>query len=277
MGSDLAAIAEHVYRTAVAAGEAILPYYHREQDIELEFKADNSPLTAADKAAHTVIERALKNYVVFDSPIPILSEEGEGSSEVEKLSWTTYWCVDPLDGTQEFIRKSDEFAVCIALIDNHVPIIGVIYSPVTKEGYVAWRGGGAYQKLADDDMVRIKAQQPAKHPLRIVASRRHGVHSVQDILDHLQDFEMVSRGSALKFCEVACGRVDLFLRATQTSEWDNAAGQCIAIEAGARLFHFDFTPVRYNESLSILTQPLIVVGDPAFDWQSLLSECIKIN
>lgn len=276
MAADLKTIAEHVYHTAVAAGEAILPYYHREQDIELEFKADDSPLTAADKAAHDVIERALKNYVVFDGSIPILSEEGEGLSDAEKFSWASYWCVDPLDGTQEFIRKSDEFAVCIALIENHVPIIGVIYSPVTKEGYVAWRGGGAYQEV-DGEMVLIRAQQPANQPLRIVASRRHGVHSVQDILDHLKDYQMVSRGSALKFCEIACGRVDLFLRATETSEWDNAAGQCIAIEAGARLFHFDFTPVRYNEKLSMLTQPLIVVGDPALDWQSLLSKCIKIK
>lgn len=274
MEPDLKIIAEHVYRVAVAAGEAILPYHYREQEIELEYKADASPLTAADKAAHNVIEQQLKNYVVFERPIPILSEEGDKQSEAEKLSWKTYWCVDPLDGTQEFIRKRDEFTVNIALIENHVPIIGVIYSPVNKEGYMAWRGGGAYQEVAGK-MMRIKTQQPAKEPLRIVASRRHGIHNIQDILDHLKDYKMVSRGSALKFCEVARGGADLFLRATETCEWDNAAGQCIAEEAGARLFHFDFTPVRYNDSLTMLTQPLIVVGDPTFDWQSLLSKGIK--
>tara|TARA_R110002110_G_scaffold65206_4_gene179947 strand:- start:28238 stop:29065 length:828 start_codon:yes stop_codon:yes gene_type:complete len=274
MDLDLKTITEHVYLTAVAAGEAILPYHYRQQDIELEYKPDDSPLTAADKAAHNVIEQQLKNYVVFDGPIPILSEEGDEQSEAEKLSWKTYWCVDPLDGTQEFIRKREEFTVNIALIQNHLPIIGVIYSPVNQEGYMAWRGGGAYQAIAGK-MEPITTQRPVENPLRIVASRRHGVHNVQDILDHLKDYKMISRGSALKFCEVACGKADLFLRATQTCEWDNAAGQCIAEEAGARLFHFDFTPVRYNESLSMLTQPLIVVGDPTFDWQSLLSGCIK--
>lgn len=270
MSADLRAISQYVFEVAKQAGEAIMPFHFREQDIELEFKEDDSPLTAADMAAHQAIVSALRGYAVGSAPVPILSEESENATAKEKMKWETYWCVDPLDGTQEFIRQREEFTVNIALIDKQKPIIGVIYAPVNREGYVAWQGGGAYE-IKDDEWKPLKTAR-VHEPLRVIASRRHGLENIQSILDNFQNKKMISRGSALKFCEVAKGGADLFLRATQTSEWDNAAGQCIAEEAGAKVFHFDFSPVRYNTSLSFLTNPLIVVGDQNYHWFEVLAK-----
>lgn len=271
MNNTLEKIAYDVYQTAVAAGEAILPYYEKVKDLELEYKEDDSPLTAADMASHAVIERQLAHYVVYDKTIPILSEEGEAHSLAEKLSWQSYWCVDPLDGTKEFVKGHSEFTVNIALIEQHQPIIGVIYAPALKIGYMAWKKGGAYY-CHHELRERIQVKTPVQEPLRVIASRRHGVPQIEAILNQLPSYTLMSRGSALKFCGIARGEADLFLRTTQTGEWDNAAGQCIVEEAGGAVFHFDLSPVRYNNSLSYKTNPIIVVGDTSFAWQSLLSE-----
>lgn len=265
INNELEKIALDVYEIAVLAGEAILPFYYRIKAIDLQYKSDNSPLTAADEAAHQVIVRHLAQYVAFGQTIPVLSEEGEEYSLAEKFSWPYYWCVDPLDGTKEFINGNNEFTVNIALIKAHKPILGILYSPVLKIGYVAWKGGGAYCKTAEA-MERIYTARPVKAPLHVVSSRRHGTKQVEKLLSMLPDHHRVYRGSALKFCEIAQGTADVFLRTTPTCEWDNAAGQCIVEEAGGAVYQLDFTPVLYNTTLSCKTAPVIVVGDPNYAW-----------
>ena len=271
MDNQLEKIAQDIYHVAVLAGEAILPYYHRIKEIQVQYKADDSPLTAADEAAHDVIAQHLEHYVVFDKAIPVLSEEGGTYALAEKFSWQHYWCVDPLDGTKEFVNGHSEFTVNIALIEQHQPILGVIYSPVLKTGYVAWKGGGAYRRESNT-ITQIHTAQPVHQPLQVIASRRHGIEQIDRVLSQLPEHHRVYRGSALKFCEIAQGTADIFLRTTLTCEWDNAAGQCIVEEAGGSLFHFDLSPVRYNTSLSLKTNPMVVVGDPSYAWRNLFQQ-----
>lgn len=267
--SHLKKVAEDIYQLSVLAGQAILPYYHEEKDIQIAYKADDSPLTEADKASHQVIFAFLKDYRINHETIPILSEEGDEQSLEEKRGWRRYWCIDPLDGTKEFIHGQKEFTVNIALIEDHQPIVGVIYAPVIREGYVAWRNGGAYA-VTEKGWQPTQVRRPPNQTLRVIVSRRHGIAEVEQLLGKLPDYKRFNRGSALKFCEIAKGAADLFLRTTETCEWDNAAGQCIVEEAGGRLFHFDQTPVSYNNTLSMKTKPIVVVGDPEYPWEHYL-------
>lgn len=266
---NLAIVAEDIYQLAKKAGAVIMPFYHDKSQIDIAYKSDNSPLTAADKASHEVIDAALKEYLISGFAFPVLSEEGDEQQIDQKSSWETYWCVDPLDGTKEFISGRKEFTVNIALVENHRPILGVIYAPVLDEGYLAWRGGGAYQYSAQVKK-SIMCQQPVHEPLQVIVSRRHGIQSLEEIMSRLPSHERLNRGSALKFCQIANGSADLFLRTTDTCEWDNAAGQCIVEEAGGRLFHFDMTPVRYNIARTIKTKPIVVVGDPSYSWVDII-------
>lgn len=266
--NELAQIAQKVYDVAVLAGESILPFYLDKSKADVQYKSDNSPLTAADQAAHEVIHSHLSKMFVFDQVLPVLSEEGGKLSLSNKLEWDAYWCVDPLDGTKEFINGSKEFTVNIALIKAKQPILGVIYAPVLKEGYLAFKQGGAY-RCQSNEKVLIKTQVPPADTKRIIVSRRHGIAQIEGLLAKIPEHKRLNRGSALKFCEIAKGSADLFLRTTETCEWDNAAGQCIVEEAGGALFHFDLSAVQYNIELSLKTKPLIVVGDPTYPWKGL--------
>ncbi len=264
--------AQYAYQVAVEASQAIMYYYENPQIQLTQYKADKSPLTNADEASHKIIFQHLSKYVLdATGPAPVLSEEGHYPTFVERQRWMRYWCVDPLDGTKEFLARSNEFSINIALIENHQPVIGIIYVPAQKLGYLAWRGGGAYRCDEQGARERIVTQVPPRDPLRILVSRHYNIENLYPWISSLGKTLLVQQGSALKFCALSCGEADLFLRLTPTSEWDNAAGHCILEEAGGTLFTFNNEPLAYNRSGVFEQGAFIAVGDRDREWSKIFT------
>lgn len=236
------------------AGKAILEVY--ETDFDVQKKADRSPLTEADTRSHQIISRALRDAY---PDIPVLSEEGKEIDYAERKSWEKFWLVDPLDGTKEFVKRNGEFTVNIALIELGRPIWGVIYIPVPDMLYVADTSIGAWCiKGHDRHRIRV-ASQPADS-IRIVKSRSHPSPQLETILELLPEHEIITRGSALKFCAVAAGDADFYPRLGPTWEWDTAAGQAIVNAAGGIVVDFAGRPITYNKP-SLLNGPFLVCSN----------------
>ena len=244
-------------RAAIQAGLEIQKIYNNPNaDFSIERKADNSPLTIADKASHRVIESMLRK-----TDIPLLSEEGKDIPYRERKHWTEFWMVDPLDGTKEFIKRNGEFTVNIALIRNRKPAGGVIYVPVSHILYVGTERTGAWKMETDDPLcdlpfVRKKGQslplQPFNGAYKIVGSRSHMSYETGEYIKELEKVhsavEIVSKGSSLKICMVAEGSASEYPRFGPTMEWDTAAGHAIANAAGKKLWHTDFSgELTYNK------------------------------
>ncbi len=253
------------------AGGRILEIYN--SGYAVEQKDDKSPLTDADMASHHVIVDAL-NALTPD--IPVLSEESAKLPFEQRSRWSTYWLVDPLDGTREFIKRNGEFTVNIALICEHKSVIGVINVPVLEIDYFAWSGGGAYkvEKRGAPETIRVRARNDGK--LTVAGSRSHGSEQMQAYMtslgDSVDEIDMISMGSSLKFCLVAEGRADLYPRLGLTSEWDTAAAQCIVEQAGGFVTRTDMSPLEYNTKDSLLNPFFFVFGDNHRDWSAYLAK-----
>lgn len=259
------ALFSHVITLAKQAGEEILAIYQGQ--IIVDAKADLSPLTAADLAAHKIIVDGLKQLT---PDVPVLSEESAETPFTERKNWQRYWLVDPLDGTKEFIEKNDEFTVNIALIENHQPVFGVVYAPALNICYFAMRGKGAFkQENSVSQPIHVKANVGKQ--IHVVTSRRHGLSELQYFLQQLGDHTMLHRGSALKFGLVAEGVADIYPRLGPTSEWDTAAAQCIVEEAGGAVVDLSGKPFRYNTKASLLNPEFLAVGDVNYHWQKYFS------
>ncbi len=230
-------------KAAREAGNEILKIYESE-DFSIEAKADNSPLTLADKAAHIAIVSFLEK-----TNLPILSEEGKEIPFDERAKWEYFWMVDPLDGTKEFIKKNGEFTVNIALIHVGNPILGVVYTPVLHELYFALKNEGAYmEKGGITDKLQTSSKKITEKGLSVVASRSHMNADTEGYLDKLDDPKIVSKGSSLKFLLVASGEADLYPRFGPTMEWDTAAAHVIVKEAGGSVVLMDHkTSLFYNK------------------------------
>jgi 3'(2'), 5'-bisphosphate nucleotidase len=271
--NSLEAWANYAYEIAREASEAIMYYYNNPENRLTQYKADKSPLTNADEASHKILFQYLSQYALDAAgPVPVLSEEGNFPTFVERQRWMRYWCVDPLDGTKEFLAQNDEFSINIALIEHHQPVVGIVYVPAQKKGYMAWRGGGAYRIDEQGAKERIVTQIPGRDPLRVLVSRHSNVENVYPWISALGKTLLVQQGSALKFCALASGEADLFLRLTPTSEWDNAAGQCLLEEAGGTLFTFNLEPLTYNRSGVFEQGAFIAVGDKHRDWVKIFNK-----
>ena len=216
-------------KAAKAAGEKILDIYN--QDFEVKFKKDKSPLTLADQKANEIIESHLIN-----SEIPILSEEGNQPEYEQRKNWDMLWIVDPLDGTKEFVKKNGEFTVNISLVEKGIPIIGVIFAPVKD---ILYYGSykGVFREINEKTI-----QLPTKNKsqiLYVVASRSHNTKETDEYFEKLKKekgaIEILSIGSSLKFCLVAEGSADIYPRFSPTMEWDTAAGHAIANYAGKKV------------------------------------------
>jgi len=236
---------------AEEAGRAILEIYQQD-DVGIQTKQDQSPLTQADLASHHIITLALKQLT---PDIPILSEEGHTlDGELD-----TFWCVDPLDGTKEFIKKNDEFTVNIALIEQHQPVLGVIHVPVTHETFMALQGEGAF-KVQDNQTQRPTKQSDENHAPPIFAvSRSHLNEKTKAFIDRHQGIAMPA-GSSLKLILLAEGNADAYPRFGPTSLWDLAAGHAILKETGGEIYTLDQQPLVYNTN-QILNPDLIAVRD----------------
>ena len=262
---NLKALLAPVIALAEDAGHRILEIY--QTDFDVTHKTDNSPLTAADMAAHNAIDAGL---AILTPDLPILSEESAHIPFAERAQWTRYWLVDPLDGTREFVKRNGEFTVNIALIENHEPILGVIYTPVSGLTYYAARGCGAYKKPPQGTATQIHTRKRPAGRVMVAGSRSHNGDSLNKFLGRIGDYDLISMGSSLKSCLVAEGRADIYPRLGPTSEWDTAAAQCIVEEAGGRVTELDLAPLRYNTKDSLLNPHFLVFGDPNFDWTRFL-------
>lgn len=249
-------------RVAIEAGNKILTIY--EKDFEVYNKADSSPLTEADLAAHHYIVEQLQAL----SNLPILSEEASDIDWETRKTWTTYWLLDPLDGTKEFIKKNGEFTVNIALIQNGEPIFGVVHAPALNTTYIGGKGLGAYE-LNDGSVNSIAVSRHKPNEIwRVVGSRSHQSPEIEKILNALDgETELVAMGSSLKLCCVAAGKAHLYPRVGPTSEWDTAAAHAVVLGAGGTVkvldpnepFDSKAGNLRYNQKESLLN-PFFMVS-----------------
>ncbi|MCE9687834.1 3'(2'),5'-bisphosphate nucleotidase CysQ [Shewanella sp. AS16] len=262
-------IIDRVIEIATEAGQRIRDIY-LEGSFERELKADNTPVTSADLAAHDIIYRSLS---ALTPDIPVLSEEAADIPLNERASWKRYWLVDPLDGTGEFIAGSGDFSVIIALVEHNRPVAGVVYVPMTQVCYYAIAGLGAY-KRTDKQEVRISSRQIAtgeEASLRLAVSRRQDPQSVLKLFNQPKYCELVVMGgAALKSCLVAEGRADCYVRIGPTGEWDTGAAQIIVEEAGGQLMDIELQPLTYNERETLENPNFIVVGAPNLEWDKIL-------
>ena len=227
---------------ARAAGDAILAIYR--QPFAVEYKQDESPLTAADQGAHEVIVQALARLT---PDIPVLSEESDAETMQARLGWSRYWLVDPLDGTKEFVSRNGEFTVNIALIDHGRPVWGLVYAPVLDKLWYGGKGVGAW-RVADGTHKAIQTRpHEAGQAWRVVGSRNHLSQATLDYLAPLGEVELVSMGSSLKFCIIAEGGAELYPRLAPTCEWDTAAAQAVLEGAGGSVTQLDGSALAYNK------------------------------
>ncbi len=229
---------------ARAAGRAILEIYAEEHP-EVEYKQDNSPLTRADVASHHII---MDGLATFSLGWPILSEESAEVPFAVRRSWRYFWMVDPLDGTKEFLSRTGEFTVNIALMERSAPILGVVYAPVVDKLYFAARGSGAF-RIDRGSHSKIRTACASGRTVRMVASRSHRSRE-EDLQRFVRDeevCELIIMGSSLKFCLIAEGGADIYPRVGSTMEWDTAAAQCILEEAGGSLTDLDGNSMTYNK------------------------------
>lgn len=242
----LADLLPHVVTLARNAGDAILNVY-REVDPAVEYKRDNSPLTQADMASHHLIVEGLTRLT---PEWPVLSEESKEIPYDDRSQWRSFWLVDPLDGTKEFLRRNGEFTVNIALMHGNAPVLGVVYAPAMDVMYYAAQGAGAWKSDGKgSSSVAIRTAPSANGHLRVVVSRSHGSgeENLERFTGGAQRCEFVPMGSSLKFCLVAEGAADLYPRTGPTMEWDTAAAQCVVEQAGGRVTDIDGNPMQYNK------------------------------
>jgi 3'(2'), 5'-bisphosphate nucleotidase len=258
-----------------SAGEAICRHYHAPGADQFESKRDDTPLTRADIDAHNILEQGLASM----SPgLPVLSEESTREQLAERRSWTRFWLVDPLDGTKEFLARTGEFTINIALVEAHCPVLGILYLPLAQQAYVGIPGQGAwcYDYAGEWQRKPVSTRGlRTGEPVTVLASRRHHGPRLGACLDWLETawgpLQRRDSGSALKFCQLAAGQGDFYPRFSPCSEWDTAAGQALLEAAGGALLGMDGRALRYNCRGSLLSPHFYALGDPAHPlWQRLL-------
>ena len=263
---DLPELVEPVVALAKEAGDAILEVYAT--DFDVQAKDDESPLTQADMASHRIIDAGL---AALTPDIPVISEEsGLPDFDVRK-EWDTYWLIDPLDGTKEFVNRNGEFTVNIALIGDNRPLFGVVHVPVQGKTYTGCEGIGAAVRENDGGSRSIRVARETGTPVRVVGSRSHRGASLDAFLNKIEEVEMLPMGSSLKFCVVAEGRADIYPRLGPTSEWDTAAAQAVVEQAGGAVLELDGRPLAYNAKSDILNPHFLVQGPEDRDWLQLLN------
>ncbi|WP_017347428.1 3'(2'),5'-bisphosphate nucleotidase CysQ [Pantoea sp. A4] len=238
---------EKICQLAREAGDAIMQVYNAETPLDIDRKSDDSPVTAADIAAHKIIIGGLAQ---LDAATPVLSEEDPPAWEVRQ-HWQRYWLVDPLDGTKEFIKRNGEFTVNIALIEAGKPVLGVVYAPVLDVMYAA-ADGKAWKEEQGQPRQSIHIKEA--HPPLVVVSRSHAAkdEELKDYLTHLGEHQTTAIGSSLKFCLVAEGKAQLYPRFGPTNIWDTGAGHAVAIAAGAHVNDWKGHTLDYSPRESFL-------------------------
>ncbi|WP_111976976.1 3'(2'),5'-bisphosphate nucleotidase CysQ [Algibacillus agarilyticus] len=268
MQPEVKSLLEPVKAIAQKAGLAILDIYNS-GEFELEQKDDDSPVTSADYAANDILVAGLK---ALNPHIPIISEETTAVTLQLRKQWNRYWLLDPMDGTQEFVSRSGDFAVNVALVENGWPVMGVIYWPTKDIFYYAIEGQGAF-KQAKGKIKAISVRDVSNEPesIKLAVSRVQKKDTVTRYLFDNHHYEMVPLGSAsLKSCYIAEGKADCYLRVGPTGEWDTGASHCIIEEAGGRILDSEFNGLSYNKRNTFSNPDFMVLGNQNIDWHQVI-------
>ena len=249
-------------QTVLDAGRVEMEVYRG--DIEVETKADSSPVTIADKAAEEII---LRDLARITPDIPVLAEESVSEGKIPKIG-DQFFLVDPLDGTKEFIKKSNEFTVNIALIEHGIPVFGIVYAPATQKLFVTLGAGEAhfakvaidarFDTLDDLNLQKLITKPADPTAMRVVASKSHMSIETEEYLKNMNVAEIVSAGSSLKFCMLAEGLADIYPRLAPTMEWDTGAGHAILIAAGGEVVLEDGSPFTYGHTENKYLNPYFI-------------------
>ncbi|MBA1273805.1 3'(2'),5'-bisphosphate nucleotidase CysQ [Stutzerimonas azotifigens] len=265
----------HPYLSAVIdlvreAGDVILPYWRSE--LAVEEKADASPVTAADLAAHHLLSDKLS---ALDGSIPVLSEEACDLPLEQRARWTRWWLVDPLDGTKEFIAGSEEFTVNVALIEEGRVVFGVVGIPATGRCYYGGSDIGAWASESSGEAKPLRVRSENSGTLRVVASRRHSSAAQERLIAGLKQtfdaLELVNIGSSLKLCLLAEGEADCYPRLAPTSQWDTAAAQGVLEGAGGEVLDVTGVPLDYAARADFLN-PSFLALPQGVSWRDRLIE-----
>jgi 3'(2'), 5'-bisphosphate nucleotidase len=254
---NLLVLAEALLPIAARAGAAIMRIY--EGDFAVQHKSDDSPLTLADLESQRIIVEGL---AALTPELPVLSEESAQAPWAVRRAWRELWVVDPLDGTREFVKRNGEFAINIALVSEHQPVLGLIAAPA--QGVVYWgaRGLGAHRLRPGEPATSIRVS-PCQTPLRVVGSRSHATPETEAYVQRLGAHVTTGIGSSLKFCLIAEGTADVYPRFGPTSEWDTAAGQALLESAGGQVTRLDGQRLRYNCRETLLNGDFLAFNHPS--------------
>ncbi|WP_158771985.1 3'(2'),5'-bisphosphate nucleotidase CysQ [Paraglaciecola sp. L1A13] len=266
---QIPALLEIAKTAAREAGKVVMEIYDS-GDYQSYQKEDDSPVTSADYKANEIILAILQRETPH---IPIMSEESENGELAQRKDWDRYWLIDPIDGTQEFIARSGDFAVNIALVEKNQPIIGVIFWPPGETLYFASKDNGAFKEsLSENKQIFVRKFDDIENDAVMIAiSRRQAREKVMQSMSSHRTYQTYPTGScSLKSCFIAEGKADVFLRVGITGEWDTGASQCIVSEAGGSILAHDFSPLSYNERNSVTNPDFIVMGDQRVNWQTIV-------
>jgi 3'(2'), 5'-bisphosphate nucleotidase len=262
---QLPQLAAEVCDLSREAGKRIMQFYG--SGTAVTWKDDASPLTAADRASHDFLANSLQSLI---PEAAVVSEESDDATKSTN-STRLYWLVDPLDGTKEFIKGTNEFTVNVALLEDRLPILGVVHAPALGLTYYGGRDFGSWEQAGENAPVPISTRVPDSSRMTVVASKDHAGPLVSAMLGCLTNPLLQSMGSSLKFCLVAEGKADLYLRDLPTMEWDTAAAQCIVESAGGGVYSLDGGRLRYGKA-GLMNTAIMTVGDTQLDWRRLIAE-----
>ena len=256
---SMMAITEEIIQGVIAltrqAGSAIMEVYKSEFDIHI--KDDNSPITAADMKANAIITDGLKE---INPEIPILSEEGREIPFSERSKWETFWLVDPLDGTKEFIKKNDEFTINIAVLKKNQPVFGVVFAPALDILYWGSQDRGAFKSISGNSHKPVAVNSQLSDPVQIAGSRSHPSIKMNAFTSQFEKYEIKPMGSSLKICLVADGSVHFYPRLGPTMEWDTGAAHAVLRAAGGEIIKYGtYEPLKYNKRN--LLNPEFIAGN----------------
>lgn len=252
---------ENIIMVAKQAGDVIAKFYHQQEQLVTQKKADASLLTEADMAAHHLIVAKLTELT---PNIPIISEEIPLPDFSIRQQWSRYWSVDPLDGTHEFVHRTGEFVVSIALIENHYPVLGVLYAPLTQMAYFAAQTEGAFKQIGEKrERIAVNQRNKNAKPRIIISRRSHALAQLKPFLAQFKDYELIECSSALKFCCIAQGSADIYPRLGTTHEWDTAAGQCIVEAAGGKVVDLSSQRLSHNRNKTLKNPHFLAYGGGA--------------
>jgi len=262
---------EEICRLATQAGKRIMRIYGGE--ISVTLKKDASPLTEADRVSHEFLVDQLTSLM---PSLPVISEESHKAAAASPIPAGWYWLIDPLDGTKEFLKRTNEFTVNVALIEGSRSRLGVVHAPALDLTYYAAQGLGAWRRQGGKASQPIQTRPAPASSLAVVASKDHAGPLVTAMLARLTQPTLKAMGSSLKFCLVAEGKADIYLRDLPTMEWDTAAAQCVVEVAGGTVCALDGQPLRYGKP-GLKNPSIMTVGDPQLPWREYIAPPLSEN